>query len=198
MRAPPRWPPPTAEATETLLGSTAGRLPRPATAHPGPSLSTTHPGGALTGLGTHGSAGGGRWQRHLVAGVVGGGGVRGRHGHHHGHPHRRRQNTRTRPSPCVLHLPRGSPWFLSIAHTCGTPIGAHGRSYTPVVHRSSPPGTPRRRAAAPPPPPTAPRTPPRGHLDAPSASPKMLWDPFPCLTCVGHAWVGLGAYNGAL
>ena len=56
----------TAEATETLLGSTARRLPRPATAYPGPSLPTTHPGGALGGLGTHGSAGGGRWQRRSV------------------------------------------------------------------------------------------------------------------------------------
>ena len=64
-------------------------------AHPGPSLPTTHPGGAVSGLGTHRSAGGGWWQRHLVAGVVGGGGVRGRHGHHHGHPHPRRQDTTT-------------------------------------------------------------------------------------------------------
>ena len=83
------YPPPRGGHRDPRLGSTAGHLPRPATAHPGPSLLTTHPGGALAGLGTHGSAGGGRWQRHLVAGVVGGGGVRGRHGHHHGHPHRR-------------------------------------------------------------------------------------------------------------
>ena len=124
---------PTADAIEALIGCTAGRLPRPATAHPGPSLPTTHPGGALAGLGTHGSAGRGRWQRHLVAGVVGGGGVRGRHGHHHGHPHRRRQNTTTRPSLCVAHSPRGCMWSLSIAHTRGTPIGAHGRSYTLVL-----------------------------------------------------------------
>ena len=44
----------------------------PPTAHhgpPGPSLPITHPEGALAGLGTHGSAGSGRWQRHLVAGV---------------------------------------------------------------------------------------------------------------------------------
>ena len=67
------------------------------------------------------------------------GGVRGRHGHH-GHPHRRRQNTTTRPSLCVAHSPRGCMWSLSMAHTRGTPIGAHGRSYTPVAHRSSPPG----------------------------------------------------------
>ena len=118
---------PTAEATETLLGSTASRLPRPATAHPGPSLPTTHPGGALAGLGTHGSAGGGRWQRHLVAGVVGGGGVRGRHGtpprYHHGHPHRRRQNTTARPSLCVPHLPMRQPVVpLDRPHAWGRPF----------------------------------------------------------------------------
>ena len=179
--------------------ATAGRLPRPATAHPGPSLPTTHPGGALAGLGTHGSAGGGRWQRHLVAGVVGGGGVRGRHGHHHGHPHRRRQNTTTRPSLCVAHSPRGCMWSLSIAHTRGTPIGAHGRSYTPVAHRCSPPGTPRRRAAAPPPPPTTPQcqTPPQGHLVAPRAYPEVPWDPFPRSTCVGYVWAGIETHTGA-
>ena len=44
---------------------------------------------------------------------------------------------RGRPQ-CVPHLPRGSLWSLSIGHTRGTPIGAHGRSYIPVAHRSSP------------------------------------------------------------
>ena len=117
-------------STTTAVGSTSWQhisrhegIPRPATAHPSPSLPTTYPGSALAGLGTHGSAGGG----HLVAGVVGGGGVRGRHGHHHGHPHRQRQNTTTRPSLCNPYSPRGSPWSLLIAHTRESPIGAHGR-----------------------------------------------------------------------
>ena len=121
-------------STTTAVGSTSWQhisrhegIPRPATAHPSPSLPTTYPGSALAGLGTHGSAGGGRWSRQLVAGVVGGGGVRGRHGHHHGHPHRQRQNTTTRPSLCNPYSPRGSPWSLLIAHTRESPIGAHGR-----------------------------------------------------------------------
>ena len=33
-------------------------------------------------------------------------------------------------------------------------------------------------------------------LYAPPAYPGMLWDPFPRPTCVGHAWVGLGACRG--
>ena len=44
-------------------------------------------------------------------------------------------------SPCVPHVPRGSPWSLSMGYKRGTPIGAHVRPYTPVAHRSSPPRT---------------------------------------------------------
>ena len=84
-----------------------------------------------------------------------------------------------------------------VAHTRGTPIGAHGRSYTPVAHRSTPPGTPRRRAAAPPPPPTTPETPPRGHFVATRAYPEVPWDPFSRPTCVGHVQGGLGALAGS-
>ena len=69
---------PTAEATEALIGSTAGRLlARPATAHPGPATYPPRTLGVLwlawarTGrsvvVGVSGN---------LVAGVVGGGGVR--------------------------------------------------------------------------------------------------------------------------
>ena len=48
----------------------------------------------------------------------------------------------------------------------------------------------------PPRPRTPPRTPPRGHPHAPPAYLERLWDPFPRPTCVGHAWVGLGACRG--
>ena len=47
----------------------------PSAASPGLASLSTHPGAALGGLVTHGSAGGIRRQRHLVVGLVGGGGV---------------------------------------------------------------------------------------------------------------------------
>ena len=51
-------------------------------------------------------------------------------------------------------------------------------------------------AATPVPNPTHPHEAVFVSLYAPPAYPGMLWDPFPRPTCVGHAWVGLGACRG--
>ena len=60
------------------LTSRASHTPHATTTvHYGIAPPTTHSGAALGGLGTHGSADGGLRQRHLVDGVVHGGGVGG-------------------------------------------------------------------------------------------------------------------------
>ena len=96
-------------AAEAITGRAAHAPPTPPTAHHGLAPRTTHSGAALDGLGTHGSAGGGRRQRHLVVGVVGGGGGGGGHGHHH---RRRQEHQHERPRG----RPRASPAYLEVPH----------------------------------------------------------------------------------
>ena len=96
-------------AAEAITGRAAHAPPTPPTAHHGLAPRTTHSGAALGGLGTHGSAGGGRRQRHLVVGVVGGGGGGGGHGHHH---RRRQEHQHERPRG----RPRASPAYLEVPH----------------------------------------------------------------------------------
>ena len=74
-----------------MQGALAGSAP-PATlalttAHHGLAPPTTCYGATLGVLGTLSSAGSGMRQRHLVAGVVGGGGAGGVHGRRQGHDH---------------------------------------------------------------------------------------------------------------